>query len=63
MQPCPETAATGKAQGPAGRCAMTRSPRRTYFFFAALALPDAHEDLPLFAGFFDMHAIAVPPLK
>jgi hypothetical protein len=37
--------------------------RRRYFFFAAFILPDPQEDLLLFAGFFDMHAIVVPPLR
>ncbi len=35
---------------------------RIYFFFAAFILPDPQEDLLLFAGFFGMHAIAIPPL-
>ena len=63
MRVCPENAAAGKAQRPTGRCVMTRFPCRSYFFLAALTLPDPHEDLLLFAGFFDMHAIAVPPLR
>lgn len=62
MRLAAESRAAGKAQRPAGRCVMTRSPRRSYFFFAAFALPDPHEDLLLFAGFFDMHAMAVSPL-
>jgi hypothetical protein len=33
-----------------------------YFFFAAFIFPEPHEDLLLFAGFFDMHAMVVPPL-
>jgi hypothetical protein len=33
-----------------------------YFFFAAFIFPDPQEDLLLFAGFFGMHAIAIPPL-
>ena len=37
--------------------------RRRYFFFAAFILPDPQEDLLLFVVFFDMHAIAVPPLR
>ena len=36
---------------------------RRYFFFAAFILLDPQEDLLLFAIFFDMHAIAVPPLR
>ncbi len=39
------------------------SPSRRYFFFAVFILSDPQEDLLLFAVFFDMHAIAVPPLK
>lgn len=34
--------------------------RRSYFFFAAFILPDPHEDLPLFAGFLDMHVAIFP---
>jgi hypothetical protein len=33
----------------------------SYFFFAAFALLDPQEDLPLFATFFIPHAMLVPP--
>jgi hypothetical protein len=46
-----------------GALASIPSVDECYFFFAAFAFPDPHEDLPLFAGFFAMHAIAVPPLN
>jgi hypothetical protein len=36
---------------------------RRYFFFAVFIVPDPQEDLLLFEVFFDMHAIAVPPLR
>jgi hypothetical protein len=45
------------------RGGVATSPSRRYFFFAAFIVPDPQEDLLLFVDFFDMHAIAVPPLK
>lgn len=50
---------------PLGSCrgGVATSPCRRYFFFAAFILLGPQEDLLLFVVFFDMHAIAVPPLR
>ena len=44
-----------------GALALTPSVDGFYFFFAAFALLDPQEDLPLFAAFFIPHAMLVPP--
>jgi hypothetical protein len=59
----PENAAAGKAQRPTGRCVMTHFPCRSYFFFAAFALP-VPQVLLAFPLFFDMHgAILLTPFR